>query len=663
MQDRFCRSIRSKDLRFWPFGSIPILAAMLVLVACGSGASGSYSVPGLSAVLPESPLVKSARGEFLTLPGAQGPVGDSPRPQETPADWHEYGSGEPSRLAILLTDPDSAWLGLAHGMKSFGIPFLITDSLDKALEHRVVLVYPGFKKASLGASGLARLERHVSEGGLVAATILATPPTGLAELFGFTGTNRNKKRFELSYADSSFAAGFNYPEEKTIRLGNPESSRWRMRSLAFLEPKEALARYNDGNAAIVRRESGYGAAIAFGFDLGLYIKRAQGNRDGEANRSYVNGFEPSVDTLIRFLSELYRRYEPDALTLHPAPDGYPLSVIVSHDVDYAGSLANSLSYAEYERSMGYGATYFLQTKYFRDFFDEVFFDERTPYLLAALEGLGMELASHSVSHSDMFARLPQGSYRESYPEYQPRIIEFFYTRNATIMGELRVSKHLIERYSGSTVLSFRPGFLANPFSLPEALESAGYRYSSAVTANDVMTHLPYRQSFNRLYASQTMTYEFPITVEDEKNPPMDGRVDEAVELAEKLSGYGGLFMILIHPNVLEDKLRFLREFSARVRDKAWWGTLMEFGGWWEARDRVELDVVYRAGVRYLRLSSPSPVKGLGLRLRDGVALGPGGIDTRLVGKLTVLDLPAGSYELPMIQAPGFESFLEAASGD
>jgi peptidoglycan/xylan/chitin deacetylase (PgdA/CDA1 family) len=535
-------------------------------------------------------------------------------------------------------------------MKSFGIPFMITDALDKALEHRVVLVYPGFEKGSIDLAGIERLDQHIQDGGVILSTILAAPSRDLARLFGFSGTNRNRKRFELSYADSSFATGFIYPEEKSIRLGNPERSRGRLRTLAFLDPSDVLARYNDGNAAITRRESGKGSAIAFGFDLGLFIKRAQGNRDGEANRSYVNGFEPSMDTILRFISGIYRHYEPDAVTLHPAPDGYPLSVIVSHDVDYAGSLANSVVYAEYERSMGYGGTYFLQTKYFRDFFDEVFFDERTSELLAALENLGMELASHSVSHSDMFARLPQGSYRESYPEYQPRIIEFYYTRNATIMGELRVSKYLIERHSRSTVLSFRPGFLANPFSLPEALESAGYRYSSAVTANDVMTHLPYRQAFNRLHSSQTSTYEFPVTIEDEKDPPMDGRVDEAVELANKLSNYGGLFMILIHPNVIDDKLRFLQEFTSQFRETAWWGTLAEFGGWWEARDHVEVDIVYRDGVRHLRLTAAAPVKGLGLRLHKADALGPGSIDTKPAGRLTILDLPSGVTEFPIIQA-------------
>jgi hypothetical protein len=178
-----------------------------------------------------------------------------------------------------------------------------------------------------------------------------------------------------------------------------------------------------------------------------------------------------------------------------------------------------------------------------------------------------------------------------------------------------------------------------------------------------MTHLPYRQAFTRLYASQTLTYEFPITVEDEKDPPMDGRVDEAVALAEKLSSYGGLFMILIHPNVTDDKLRFLREFTERVRDKAWWGTLAEFGAWWEARDRVELDVLYRDGVRFLRLASPLAVQGLGLKLADGEALGQGALAAKRVGTLTVLDLPAGVHELPLMRSAAQASDGEAKPGD
>ncbi|HRY80006.1 MAG TPA: hypothetical protein P5313_06300 [Spirochaetia bacterium] len=616
-------------------------SALALAASCGSGGSGRYTVPGLEGVGPESRLVRQAREEYVDLPGVRGPEAASPKPGEVPADWRTYGEGSPSRLAVLLTDPRSSWLGLVHGFKSLGIPFRVTDSLDSALDHDVVLAYPGFKRGSLDDTEARRLEDFVRGGGTLLAVQTGRPEPRVEALFGFRGAVRNRRRSELRYEDSPFAAGLEYPEERTTRLGNPDRARYRLRTAAFSDPEEVLARYEDGGAAVIRRRDGAGTAMAFGFDLGRYIQGAQGNRDDEANRTYVNSFEPSVDSLLRFLGEVYRAREPDAVFLHPAPDGMPLSVVVSHDVDYAGSLANSVEYAEYERSMGYGATYFLQTKYFRDFFDEVFFDERTPELLARLEELGMELASHSVCHSDMFARVPQGTFRESYPDYQPRIIEFYYTRNATIMGELRVSKFLIERLSRSRVDSFRPGFLANPFSLPQSLESAGYRYSSAVAANDVMTHLPFRLNHDRLYRSETAVYEFPITVEDEKDPPMDGRVEDAVELAGKISRYGGLFVILIHPNVTAEKLRFLRAFSERMREKAWWGTLREFGDWWTARDGVESDVVPSGDRRVLRLSSPLPVRGLGIRLPEGFRIAA----PRGANGTFVLDLPAGTTEL------------------
>lgn len=618
------------------------LSIPVVLCSCGRQRNLGYAIPGLSSISPESELVRQARDTYYRLPVVEGPAEASPKPVEAKAELRRYSGGSDSRFCVLVTDPRSSWLGLAHGFKSIGIPFTMTDSVDAALRHRVLLVYPGMDRR-WDADTLRKFENHVVRGGTLLA--VHTTPTNprWEQLFGFRTLVRSSGRYELSYADSEYAAALRYPEDRTIRINNPESRRYRMRLISFRNAREVLGTYDDGSAALIRNRSGAGTAIAFGWDLGRYIKRAQNNRDHEANRTYVNDYEPSVDSVLRFLMEIYRSGEPRAVTLHPAPDGQALSVVISHDVDYAGSLANSLEYARYQRSAGYGATYFMQTKYFRDFFDEMFFDENTPALLAELEDLGMELASHSVSHSDMFARLPVGNYRESYPRYQPRIVEFFYTRDASIMGELRVSKHLLESLSRSVVVSFRPGFLANPFALPQSLETAGYRYSSTVTANDVMTHLPFRQTFDRLYDAETGIFEFPIAVEDEKDPPMDGRLDAALALAEKISVYGGLFVVLIHPNVTAEKLRFLQGLTERLRAKAWWGTLQEFGGWWAARDAVEADVEAPDGNYRLRLTAPRPVAGLTLELPQGLeAVGSGGIEPETRGRFTIIDLPTGT---------------------
>ena len=270
--------------------------------------------------------------------------------------------------------------------------------------------------------------------------------------------------------------------------------------------------------------------------------------------------------------------------------------MITHDVDYNKSMGNSLKYAEYEKSQGIKATYFIQTKYIRDWSDKIFYNDKGVNIVKQLEDWGMEVASHSVSHSLDFDKFPFGDGTEQYPSYRPTVKSRNITRGGTIMGELRVSKFLLDSFlSGEKVTSFRSGFLRNPHALPQALKSAAYRFNSSVTANKSLTHLPFQLNHNRGYESEVDIYEFPITVEDEKLPKMGDRLPQALTLAKKISRYGGSYVILIHPNILDHKFEFLKAFIPEVRDSAWFGTVTEFGDWWSARDNIELDVFPKSG--------------------------------------------------------------------
>jgi hypothetical protein len=76
------------------------------------------------------------------FPGVHGPKASSVMPTPAEAKLKEFSSGNHSRLAILLLDTDAAWLGIAHGLKSIGIPFVITENYKEALQHQVVIAYP-----------------------------------------------------------------------------------------------------------------------------------------------------------------------------------------------------------------------------------------------------------------------------------------------------------------------------------------------------------------------------------------------------------------------------------------------------------------------------------------------------------------------------------------
>ncbi|HKN88369.1 MAG TPA: hypothetical protein VJV04_16000, partial [Nitrospiraceae bacterium] len=194
------------------------------------------------------------------------------------------------------------------------------------------------------------------------------------------------------------------------------------------------------------------------------------------------------------------------------------------------------------------------------------------------------------------------------------------TSNGTILGELRVSKFLLEHFSDQTLMSFRPGELSNPVALPQALQAVGYRYSSSTTANNSLTHLPYQLNYDRLHDAEMDVFEFPVTVEDEELPKLGERLSQAVELAHQISRYGGSFVLLIHPNILDHKLEFEKRFVESVKSFAWFGSVSQFGQWWAARNDMAVDVAAEGETYVLTLHLPSPMAGLTVHIPKGWSL-------------------------------------------
>lgn len=556
--------------------------------------------------------------EVHLFDGVAGPPQATRVPVTPPAtSWRDRSEGARHRLAVFLTDPDSAWLGLAHGLESVGVPFRITDDPTIALEHRVVLAYPVIT-GRLPPELLQKLVAFVHGGGtLIAVNVLGG---GLEPVFGFSRAvprrDHARIRFDASQAD---AAAFDDPREREIRIATPGREGADLGAHDLLDPKHPpLAVYEDGAPAIVQRsfESG-GRAVALGFDPGLLLLKAHNRRLEGVSDHYANGFEPSLDVLLRLLRGYYRRNEALATTLAPVPDGQALALVLTHDIDYSRSIRNAVVYAEHERSAGFSGTHFIQTKYVRDWNDEIFLnDENLPQLRRLVE-LGMEIGSHSVSHSRRFRQFAMGSGDERYPDYRPFVKSQTRTWGGTILGELRVSRFLLESLTGTRVDSFRPGHLENPMALPQALDATGFRYSSSVTANVSLSHLPFRLNYGRDSHSELPVYEFPITIEDELDGPMLERLDDAIDVARRIARHGGLYVVLIHPDELGDKLEFQRRLVAAIGEGAWRGSLGEFGRWWAAREAVRLDAQMTPSGAELRLVAPEPIAGLTLELPSG----------------------------------------------
>lgn len=587
-------------------------------------------------------LAQDASGFYL-FEGVEGPPGQTVIAPPTPARIADYDHGSVHRLAILVTDPASDWLGLVRAFKAQGIPFTVTQDWQRALSHKVVLAYPIISGRALPREALQGLAAHVRDGGTVLGFDLEGG--GLEPVFGVKDATASRTRETLHWPDPTAP-----PEEQVTRFSRVGGG-GAMGSFAYgLAGAKAIARYEDGGAAIVCHDEG-GKACLMGVDLGALATRAIDARAEEDGRAYVNQYEPSLDVMVRWVSDLYVAGEPMPWLIDTVPPGRQVSIVLSHDLDFTRSVVNAAVYADLEKANGIKATYFMQTKYIRDYNDDVFLTKRTVPLVRALQDQGMEIGSHTVSHSRIFKAFPLGDGRERYPDYRPFVETKTTARGGSLFGETRVSKFLLERLVGAQITSFRPGHLSYPFQLPEVLAATGYAWSSSVTADSCLTNLPHQTTYSRAGESLLPVYEFPVTIEDEELPRLGDRFAAESAVIAKIAAHHGLVVILIHPDILDHKLAFEQQLIARWKNRAWMPDLDEFGAWWRARDKADIDVVQDGRGWALSVDAPEEIRNLAVLLPKAAGASASGEGYRLGGGQLALDGVRGRRSISLKGAP------------
>jgi peptidoglycan/xylan/chitin deacetylase (PgdA/CDA1 family) len=578
-----------------------------------------------------------------------GPTEPSTLPKEEHTSWREFESGPSNAVAVLLADTNSNWLGIARGLRSIGIPFFLTTNSTEAIKHRVIICYPGVARDA----DPQQFERAIESGRTIIAPNLANPRFG--KVFGFSKIISSSTRTSIHFGpELAAASSFDAPEELTVPFANPKDSYLAHNSLSYvITDARAQANYEDQSIAVIARQKGSGTAYAIGIDIGYLMQTGYNAKQTNVARSYVNHYEPAVDVWLRTIKCIYQQHEPNAVTLWPVPDGHSLTVLFTHDIDYYRSVKNAVAYAAMENKYGVKATYFVQTKYITDYEDRAFLNDSATTFLQALDSMGMEIGSHSISHSRQFSKFDIGSGTEVYPTYTPWVKNMDTTLSGTIFGELRGSKYILEQVVAKKVESFRPGYLANPRALPEALCATGFCYSSSITANNAMSHLPFQLTYSQASNALVPQYAFPITIEDDVPPTMDKRLDSALQLANQLSKYGGLYCILIHPNRVDFKYNFEESFIQAVKDKAWFGTTRDFGQFWSARNSTEVAVSEEGARKVVTVHAPKEILGLTLEVPATwqLAAQPTGLSVRSVSGRVVIDRLQGEAELEFVANP------------
>ncbi|MCX6274215.1 MAG: hypothetical protein NTV09_03300 [Bacteroidetes bacterium] len=618
----------------------------LVFVRCGSDRQGDAIGTLKTTEYPETYEVR--KSEIFEATKVTGPDSKSAFPEHVATTFEKYSGGNASRLAVYVTDSASSWLGIAHGLKSIGIPFMVTGDINEALRHHVVLVYPIISGALLSPEKLQQLAAFPRNGG----TIIGVNVLGaLNEVFGFEEPVPSKQHFEIFMrSDSSDLTNeFTDDREQHISIGNKKKFKETIGTYSYSKPiLTPLAVYEDKSAAITQRYYETGKAFAIGFDIGYLILKGHNIRHEEFNRSLVNDFEPTIDVLLRFIRNIYLSSERDAVTIQTVPYNKNLSVVLTHNINSEKALDNAFVLADEEKKIGVHSTYFIQTKYIRDMHTFIFKSENDFKKLNQLEKAGMDIASLSVSASPLFDQFEQGTGTEQYPSYRPYVMAYDKTYGGSVYGEMRISKYLIEHYVPSVnVASFRSSYLYTPFTFPQSMLATGYRYSSSVSANASLTHFPFQMNYNREYDNELDAFSFPVTQDDEFPPYTFDRLQTALTLAKKISRYGGCYVGQVHPNAMG--IRIEKEFIKALKEDAWFGSLKDFGDWWVGRNLVTVDVNHEGNKRVVILNVPRRMEGLAVMLpirSTPVSVENGGKYFN-DGKLIIFEIAEGTIKITL----------------
>ena len=344
-------------------------------------------------------------------------------------------------------------------------------------------------------------------------------------------------------------------------------------------------------------EYGLGHVYTFGPDLRDVIIRPQINKDYAAQRTYSNGFEPSLDVFAFIVRNIIRNHIPVAIYKYPAVQNSSATLLITHDVDSKTAVDSLFYFSTYEASKDFVCLYNITTKYFNNQMSGAFYNQEAITAINNLLINGHDIASHSVGHFPDFANgtaFPYGQLGNTMIDYLP-IHSMGTTIGGTVLGELEVSKNILTTDFGVEINTWRSGHLSFPDYLIKGLELLGYAYNSSYSANDVLTAFPYYAfSEQRFSSDESVVIEIPIVISDvfntsdgpiNKNNHLE-KADIWLETTRRYAKNNACINLLIHPNrgyKLESLNYLIDHMSPSIKVISF----QEFGEFW--RDRNNLD--------------------------------------------------------------------------
>ncbi|MFB3920483.1 MAG: putative Ig domain-containing protein [Terriglobia bacterium] len=368
---------------------------------------------------------------------------------------------------------------------------------------------------------------------------------------------------------------------------------------------EELATWDAGGAAVVRSNLSGGRAYVFGWRLRHNLTDGENGvaPDDDLGPPWTNTPRLGADICRLLVRGAYEGWAgTNAQVRQFAPNGKKAALILTHDIDDPTSYELTPTIAALEADWGVKATYNFTTNPYDSGEKETFYDTYGMQQIQQALDLGMDVESHGIGHFPDFnlAPLTLGSKAETAANYFPQYsTDLGQTLGMSVLGEVGVSRWLLENDFGITVEGQRSGFLLVPPDLLQGLKETGYRRDSSTASGVTRGSFPFVAFTVDNLTGIVTTYpivEYPIAISDDQLPFNSANYDQYLDAWKSVirANYANNAptVLLIHPVAEgEDFDGSLRrqaegeiiEWAATTYTDLWIGDWKTFAEFWEAQ--------------------------------------------------------------------------------
>lgn len=486
-------------------------------------------------------------------------------------------------------------LAADHSLTEMGIPNTDTTDFATAAANPFLAVAGVLNTSTaLSASEISGLVSYVQQGG----TLYLWEPsvTGLLTALGispafnsYTGAAVRPMTFDLSKVDPLLKY-IDDPSEVNWAPQFPPSDL----TLGYSPGScTALAWWNTSDAAVLRCDLGTGRAYVFGWRLRPLLtlpERQIVYRNPEPPNT--NSFIPDADICRLLMRGTYEGYAANPQVRSFAPGGHHAALIITHDVDDVLAYEYLHEYVDLEKSLGIKSTMlFTTTPYDTGYLAALYTASGMEAIQYAVNN-GFDVEDHSFGHFPDFNLAPLGTGNETANNYMPMYDAGTGTTSGdSVIGEMGVSRWLLENDFGITVDEFRSGYLLAGQDFMQGLLETGYQRDSTYAAGLTRGSFPFVDFTVDATTGAVTTYpvmEFPLAISDDQAPLGSTTYDQYLNEWDSVirSNYANNAptVLLIHPVDDTIRIQILQGLLNRVADlDLWIGDWKTFAQFWESQ--------------------------------------------------------------------------------